>query len=81
VRFDRAHFAAYGDWALKFEVVYFVLDADFNKYMDIQQAINLKIKEEFEKNEIYIVTSPHTSLIPTPPPVVPPPVAPLPLPK
>jgi small-conductance mechanosensitive channel len=68
IRFDRAHFAAYGDWALKFEVVYFVLDPDFNKYMDIQQAINLQIREEFEKNEIYIVTSPHTSLIPPPPP-------------
>lgn len=67
IRFDRAHFAAYGDWALKFEVVYFVLDPDFNKYMDIQQAINLQIREEFEKNEIYIVTSPHTSLVPPPP--------------
>jgi small-conductance mechanosensitive channel len=80
VRFDRAHFATYGDWALKFEVVYFVLDGDFNKYMDIQQAINLKVREEFEQNEIYLVTSPHTSLIPVPP-AVQPPVEPLPTPK
>jgi small-conductance mechanosensitive channel len=65
VLFDRAHFATFGDWALKFEVVYFVLDPEFNKFMDIQQAINLKIVEELQKNEIYIVTSPHVSFVPT----------------
>jgi small-conductance mechanosensitive channel len=67
VSFDRAHFASYGDWSLKFEVVYFVLDPDYNRYMDIQQAINLKIMEEFQKNNIYIVATPHTSFVPTPP--------------
>jgi small-conductance mechanosensitive channel len=40
-RFDRAHFKGYGDSALLFEVVYYVLDPDYNKYMDIQQEINL----------------------------------------
>ncbi len=64
IRFDRAHFSSFGDWALKFEIVYFVLDADFNKYMDIQQRINLTIFEQFQKEGIYLVTSPHTSLIP-----------------
>jgi len=47
--FDRAHFFNYGDFSLIFEVVYFVLSPDYNKYMDIQQEINFKIKEEFEK--------------------------------
>lgn len=42
-RFDRAHFAKHGDWALEFETVYFVLSADFNRYMDIQQSINLEL--------------------------------------
>lgn len=46
-RFDRAHFKEYGDSSLNFEVVYYVLSADYNKYMDIQQAINLKIFERF----------------------------------
>jgi small-conductance mechanosensitive channel len=46
-RFDRAHFASYGDFALKFEVVYYVLDADYNVYMDIQHAINLEIYRRF----------------------------------
>lgn len=52
VRFDRAHFQKYGDFALVFEVVYYVLSADYNRYMDIQQAINLRIYEDFDENEI-----------------------------
>ncbi|MDD4907426.1 MAG: mechanosensitive ion channel family protein [Candidatus Omnitrophica bacterium] len=50
--FDRAHFFSYGDFSLIFEVVYFVLSSDYNKYMDIQQEINFAIKEEFEKRGI-----------------------------
>jgi len=50
--FDRAHFFSYGDFNLVIEVVYFVLSADYNKYMDIQQEINFAIKEEFEKRNI-----------------------------
>lgn len=50
--FDRAHFSSYGDFNLVFEIVYYVLSRDYNKYMDTQQAINFIIKEEFEKNEI-----------------------------
>jgi len=52
VRFDRAHFQKYGDFALIFEVVYYVLSADYNEYMDIQQAINLKIYEDFDAKGI-----------------------------
>lgn len=50
--FDRAHFAYYKDWSLRFEVVYYVLSADFNTYMDIQHEINFEIYEEFEKQKI-----------------------------
>lgn len=50
--FDRAHFSSYGDFNLEFEIVYYVLSPDYNKYMDIQEEINLKIKEEFENKEI-----------------------------
>jgi small-conductance mechanosensitive channel len=48
VRFDRAHFAAYGPYSLDFEVVYFVLSADFGRHMDAKQAINFRIHEAFE---------------------------------
>lgn len=52
VAVDRVHFASYGDWSLRFEAVYFVLDADYNKYMDIQQRVNFRILEEFQKHQI-----------------------------
>jgi len=46
--FDRTHFSSYGDSNLVFEVVYYVVGSDYNKYMDIQQSINLAIFKEFE---------------------------------
>lgn len=52
VRFDRAHFQQYGDFALVFEVVYYVESADYNLYMDIQQNINLIIYERFAEEKI-----------------------------
>jgi small-conductance mechanosensitive channel len=52
VRFDRSHFAEYGDSALLFETVYFVLSPDYNRHMDIQQAIHLAIHEAFEARGI-----------------------------
>jgi small-conductance mechanosensitive channel len=51
-RFDRAHFKEYGDSSLNFEVVYVVLDPDYNIYMDIQQKINLEIYRRFEEQGI-----------------------------
>lgn len=52
VRFDRAHFKAYGNFALEFEVVYYVLAPDYNLYMDKHQAILLAIHQAFETAEI-----------------------------
>ena len=48
-RFDRAHFLSFGDFALIFETVFYVLSPDYNVYMDLQQAINFRLMEEFEK--------------------------------
>lgn len=50
--FDRAHFASYGDFSLVFEIVYFVLNPEQNKFRDVQQIINFAIKEEFEEQGI-----------------------------
>lgn len=52
VQFDRAHFSGYGDFSLNFEFVYFVLDSDYNIYMDIQQDIYLDIFKDFEARGI-----------------------------
>lgn len=51
-RFDRAHFKSFGEFSLIFEVVYYVLSPDYNIYMDIQQSINVKLFELFEKEQI-----------------------------
>jgi small-conductance mechanosensitive channel len=52
IRFDRSHFMKYGDYALLFETVYYVLSPDYNIYMDIQQTIYFAIHERFEREGI-----------------------------
>lgn len=47
-RFGRAHFVKLGSAALEFEAVYTVLDADYDRYMDIQQSINLGILRQLD---------------------------------
>ncbi len=51
-KFDRAHFKSFGDFALIFEAVYNVLVPQYNKYMDVQQSINVNIMEAFEQRKI-----------------------------
>jgi small-conductance mechanosensitive channel len=51
-RFDRSHFMSYGDFSLNIETVYYVLAPDYNTYADIQQEINLRLFEKFEKEGI-----------------------------
>ncbi len=52
VKFDRAHFLAYGDSSLDFEVVYIINSSEYNTYMDIQQKINLEIFRIFGERGI-----------------------------
>lgn len=52
VRLDRAHFSGYGDFSLNFEIVYYILDADYTFYMDRQQEIYLAIFKKFEEEGI-----------------------------
>ena len=49
VRFDRAHFKSFGDFALIYEFVFWVLKPDYNLFMDLQQSINFRLIEEFQK--------------------------------
>lgn len=51
-RFDRSHFVRHAAASLDIESVYYVLSPDYNRYMDIQQAINLRIHREFESSGI-----------------------------
>lgn len=51
-RFDRSHFKEYGDSALVFETVYYMLVPDYNAYMDVQEGINLELYRRFEEEGI-----------------------------
>ncbi len=49
---ERVHFTEYGDFSLKFLVVYYVNSSDYKEYLDTQQYINYGIKEAFEREGI-----------------------------
>jgi small-conductance mechanosensitive channel len=51
-RLDRVHFFRFGDSSLDFEVVYWMKDPDYGKYMNTQQAINLGLMRAFAKESI-----------------------------
>jgi small-conductance mechanosensitive channel len=47
VRFERSHFSGFMENALRVETVYFVLDPEYKRFMDVQQAVNLAILRRF----------------------------------
>ena len=51
-RFDRAHFSRFGESSLDFEVVYWMKEPDYGRYMDTQQAINLALFQAFAEAKI-----------------------------
>jgi small-conductance mechanosensitive channel len=52
VRFERSHFATFQESALRIETVYFVLDPDYSRFMDVQQAVNLEVLRRFAAQKI-----------------------------
>lgn len=52
VRFDRAHFAEFGDSALVFEVIYHVCERSYVAKMEAQHTINMQLMERFAKEGI-----------------------------
>ncbi|MDB5953053.1 MAG: mechanosensitive ion channel protein MscS [Massilia sp.] len=54
VRFDRAHLKKVTQESLEFELVFYVLDAGYGKFMDAQQAILLEAMEAFEEMGVEI---------------------------
>lgn len=63
VRFDRSHFKAFGSYSLDFETVYIMLVADYAKYMDTQQAINLALMRRFSDEGIDFAYPTQTLLV------------------
>jgi small-conductance mechanosensitive channel len=48
-RFERCHLKALGESCLQFELSYFVQHPKINPLLDLQQAVNLRIIEEFRR--------------------------------
>ena len=63
LRFDRAHLKGFGDSSLDYEVVYTVLDPEYNLYMDEQQRINLALIRAFAERGIGFAFPTRTVLI------------------
>ena len=52
VRFDRSHFMSYGESALMFETVYFVLTSDYLTFANANQAVNLAVLRRFAAEKV-----------------------------
>ena len=52
VRFDRSHFMSYGESALMFETVYFVLTSDYLTFANVNQAVNLAVLRRFTAEKV-----------------------------
>ncbi len=64
--FDRAHFKGFGASSLDFEAVYHVLDPDYGRYMDAQQAVDLALIAAFEAHNIAFASPTRTIRIEQP---------------
>jgi small-conductance mechanosensitive channel len=49
VRFERCHLTAFGDSSLQFELSYFVQQPKLNPLLDLQQIVNFRIIDEFQR--------------------------------
>jgi small-conductance mechanosensitive channel len=51
-RFDRCHLKNFGEWALQYELSYFRRDPHLYPLLDLQQAVNFRIIEEFRRSGV-----------------------------
>lgn len=64
IRFDRGHQTGLGQYGLEFEFVYYVRSADFARYRDEQQRINLAILDLLAANELDFSVPEHALRLP-----------------
>ncbi len=53
-RWVRGHFTSIEDSCFRFTFTYYVLDADYTVYLDVQQSLNIYILETLAKHEIQL---------------------------
>ncbi len=54
VALERVDLASFDNSGLNFNVAYTVSDSDYDRYMDIQQSINLRMMAEFERLGLHL---------------------------
>ncbi|UYL09631.1 mechanosensitive ion channel family protein [Bdellovibrio sp. SKB1291214] len=52
LRFERCHLMNFDEASLKYEIVFWVKDPDFNKYFDSQQVLMLKMIRKFDEENV-----------------------------
>ena len=62
-RFERAHFAKFGESSFDFEIVYWMIDPDYTRYMDVQQTINLALIRGFAAAGIHFANPTRTIVV------------------
>jgi len=50
--FERAHLVRLGEYSYVYEIVYYIESADYTRYMDTKQAVNLEILKRLQENHI-----------------------------
>ncbi len=65
--FGRAHFAAFGEYSLRFEIAYYILSNDYDIYMDTHQQVILRIKDTFDARGILFAIPSRTLYLQRPP--------------
>lgn len=63
VQIERVHFLSIVDFSLIYEIAYHVSSADYNVYMDKQQAINIEIMRLFQQEHIQFANPTQTLYI------------------
>jgi small-conductance mechanosensitive channel len=66
VRFDRAHLKTFDQDFIEFEVVYYMLDANYLLFMDTQQAVILESMEMFDDLGVSTTSPPRQLLLDQP---------------
>ena len=60
---ERVHLSCFGDFALQFEVVYFVEDADYTVYMDVHQTYLRHLLKCLREAHVELVVLPYPPVI------------------
>jgi small-conductance mechanosensitive channel len=63
VKFDRCHVSSIAESGVRIETVYYVLDPEYKKYMDVQQAINLEILRVLRERNVALATTSSVSIL------------------